>query len=171
MIKLYVKYFIAISLSLLFILYFLSGNNWEYKRDLAIKANSYIEGLKIVSKKNGVDLWVMTAARADLARDETLADMNSVAMEIPREGITINANSGLYNMNTKELALKDNIKIHTKSYTVSAKNLAWNPDKETLTSHDAVLVTGNKFRLEGEGLTATQDNKVTLKKNVKATFY
>lgn len=171
MIKLYVKYFIAISLSLIVLLYFLYGNNRDYKRDISIKANSYIEGLKIVSKKNGVDLWILAAARADLTKDDTIADMNSVTMEIPRESITIGANAGLYNMNTKELTLKDNIKIHTKNYTVSAKNLAWNPDKETLTSHDAVLITGNKFRLEGEGLAATQDNKVTLKKNVKATFY
>lgn len=171
MIKLYVKYLVAISLSLLFVLYFLSGTNREYKRDLSIKANSYIEGLRIVSKKNGIDLWVMAAARADLTKDETLANMNSITMEIPKEGITIDATSGLYNMNTRELTLKENIKIHTKSYTVSAKNLAWNPDKQTLTSHEAVLITGNKFRLEGEGLAATQDNKVTIKKNVKATFF
>lgn len=158
-------------LSCLFFLHFFFNGSSDYKKNLSAKTTSYIEGLRVVSRENGIDSWIMAAKKAELTADEAVADMKSVTMNIIKEGIELNADAGVYNMNTRDLTLKDNIKIRTKSFAVSAKNLTWNPSRETLTTDDEILIYGSKFKIEGEGLTATQDNKVTLRKNVKATFF
>jgi LPS export ABC transporter protein LptC len=143
----------------------------EYKKDLLLKTNSYIEGLKIIQKKNGSDAWVITARRADFTKDEKVAQMDTVTIQAIPEGIVANADTGTYTMATKELRLDNNIKIRIKDSIVFAKSLMWNPSSGMLTSNDRVRVDGTKFRIEGEGLTATQDQKVKLMNKVTATFF
>jgi len=159
-----------VAVSLLFFLVFYDDT--DFKRGLsANKAGSYIEGLKIVSKKNGIDSWVLTARRADFTTDETLARMNSVAMDIKKEGVLVNAESGIYNMNTKVLSLENNVILRTKDSVIHTNNLLWNPSAGVLTSTGKVEMEGRKFRLEGEELSATEDSKVMLMKDVRATFF
>ncbi len=160
-----------IVVSVLFLFFVFSGDR-EYRRDLSVsRANSYIEGLKIVNKKNGVDMWVMNARKADFTKDETQARMDSVSMDFTKEGAIVNADSGIYNLNSKDLLLEKNVTIHTKDSIIHAKSLAWNASQGTLTSDSRILMEGTKCTIEGDGLAATEDNKVTLMRNVKATFF
>ncbi len=157
--------------SSLFLFFVFSGDH-EYKRDFSIRrTNSYIEGLKIVSKKDGSDLWVMTARKADFTKDETLATMDSVFMDIKKEGVLVNADRGTYHMDSKDLRLEDNVMIRTKDAVIRAASLTWNPSGGMLTTDSKIRMESNKCNVEGEGLTATEDNRVTLMRNVKATFF
>lgn len=159
-------------MSALFIFFIFFSDERESRRDLSIsKASSYMEGFRIVSKKNGTDSWVITARRADFSRDETLARMDAVTMDIKKEGVVLNADHGTYNMNTRDLKLEDNITIQIKDSVIHAKNLSWNPSGGILSAEGKVQLKGNKFTVEGEGLTATGDNTVRLMQNVKAIFY
>lgn len=160
-----------ISVSLLFLFLMFSGDR-DYKRDLSLhRSNSYIEGLKIVNKKDGTDSWVMTARKADFTKDETLAKMDSVSMDIKKEGVILNAGSGTYNMDSKDLRLEDDVTIRAKDSVIHAKSLAWNPSLGTLTTDSRIRMESSRFTVEGEGLTATEQNKVTLMRNVKAIFF
>ncbi|HYA27060.1 MAG TPA: LPS export ABC transporter periplasmic protein LptC [Thermodesulfovibrionales bacterium] len=160
-----------IVVSILFLFFVFSGDR-EYKRDLSVsRANSYIQGLKIVNKKNGVDMWVMNARKADFTKDETQARMDSVSMDFTKEGAVVNADSGIYNLNSKDLLLEKNVTIQTKDSIIHAKSLAWNASQGTLTTDSRILMEGTKCTIEGDGLAATEDNKVTLMRNVKATFF
>lgn len=144
----------------------------DFKKDLSIrKANSYIEGIRIISKKDGVDSWEITARRADFNGDETVAVMETVALDMKKDKVLLNADSGIYNINTRDLFFKKNITIRLKDSLITANNLAWNPSKGALTSDGPVRLEGSKFRVEGEGLAATENNKVRLMRNVKATFF
>jgi LPS export ABC transporter protein LptC len=160
-----------IAVSVLFLFFMFSGER-EYKRDLSIsKANSYIEGLRIVSKKNGADSWVITARKADFSKDETLARMDSVTIDIKKEGVILNADGGMYNMESRDLRLENNVTIRVKDSLIHAETLAWNPSLGVLTTDGRVKMEGTRFTVEGEGLAATEDNKVTLMRNVKAIFF
>jgi LPS export ABC transporter protein LptC len=144
----------------------------DLRKDLSIqRGNSYIEGLKIVNKKDGTDAWVVTARRADFSRDETVAQMASVAIDLKKDGVVLSADNGTYHMQTRDLRLGSNIKIQIKGSVVTTDELSWNPSRGMLFSKDIVRMEGNRFRIEGEGLTATKDNKVKLMRNVKATFF
>lgn len=135
------------------------------------RTNSYMEGIRVINKDNGATSWVITADKAEFAEDETSARMDSVVIDMVDKGITLNADNGIYNINTKNLRLDDNIRVKTKDYTVYAKGISWNPGKEILTSDNKILVEGKKFKIEGEGINASEGHKIRLMKNVKASFF
>ena len=144
----------------------------DLRKDLSIqRGNSYIEGLKIVNKKDGTDTWVVTARRADFTKDETVAQMESVAIDLKKDGVLLSADNGTYHMQTQDLRLGKNIKIQIKGSVVTTDELSWNPSRGLLFSKDVVRMEGNSFKIEGEGLSATKDNKVKLMRNVKAIFF
>ncbi len=160
-----------LSVGMLCLFFYIAHGERDDKREFSIgKSNSYIEGLRVVNKKNGTDLWVIKARKADLTRDETIARLESVTMDIKKEGVILNADNGVYNMNTKDLRLENNIKILTKDSVISAKELSWNSSVGMLSSPDKIQLEGGKYAIEGEGLTAG-DSRVKLLRNVKATFY
>lgn len=165
------RYVYAAILVLSVISFAMFNSDREYKRDTLLQTNSYIEGLRIVDKKDGRDSWVIVAKRADFTKDETVAKMNAVTIQAVKEGMTLDADTGTYNLTTRELHLDENIRIRIRDSVISAKSLVWNPSTGILTSEDRVLMEAKKFRIEGEGLTATQDQKLKVMKNVKATFY
>jgi len=144
----------------------------DIRRDLSIqRGNSYMEGLKIVNKKDGADTWIVTARRADFTKDETVAQLEAVAIDVKKEDVVLNADNGTYHMQSRDLQLGNNIRILIKGSVVTTDELSWDPSRGMVFSKDVVRMEGNKFKIEGEGLTATKDNKLKLKKNVKATFY
>lgn len=157
--------------SMFFIFFMVFSDERESRRDFSInKANSYMEGFRIVSKKAGTDALILTAGRADFSKDETVARMEAVTMDIKKEGVLLNADHGTYNMETKDLTLEDNITIHAKDSVIHASNLSWNPSRGILSAEGKVWMKGNRFTVEGEGLTATEDNRVKLMRNVKAVY-
>lgn len=166
------KIFLSVVFIGMLTLFFFFYGDRDYKKDITIsRKNSYIEGLRIVSKKNGADAWVMTALKADFTKDETIARMDTVTIDIKKDGVILNADKGIYNMNTRDLHLENNITIWVKGSVISTQDLSWNASSGILSSNNKIRMEGNKFRVEGEGLTATEDNKVTLKRNVKAIFF
>lgn len=171
MIKFYVKYLFALTLFILILFYFLYDSGKTVKKDIYTKNDSSINGLKVISKKDGTDSWVLVAEKAVLTKDETMAEMDTVTVRLIKDGISVNADTGNFNMVTNDLSLNKNIKIHTKGSVISAKNLFWNPSEETLTTDGGIKMEGAKFQIEGGEMTATQDRKVKLKGKVKATFY
>jgi LPS export ABC transporter protein LptC len=97
--------------------------------------------------------------------------MESVSIDLKKDGVVLSADNGTYHMQTHDLRLGNNIKIQIKGSVVTTDELSWNPSRGILFSKDVVRMEGDKFKIEGEGLTATKDNKVKLMKNVKATFF
>jgi LPS export ABC transporter protein LptC len=161
----------GVSIAILSVFFFFFHEDRDPRKGIFLtKTNSYIEGLRIVSKKDGVDSWVLTARKADFSRDETIAQMDSVTMDIKKEGVNLTADRGIYHMNTKDLILENNIMVRLKDSVISATRLSWNPSDGMLTSDGMVHMEGKKFTIEGEGLAATEDNKVKLLRNVKAIF-
>lgn len=171
MIRFYVRYLFTLILFLLIVLYFLYDSGKTGRKDIYIKNNSYIDGLKVISKKDGTDSWVLAAEKAVLTKDETMAEMNTVTIRLISDNISLNADTGTFNMLTNDLSLNKNVKIHTSGSVISAKDLSWNPSDGTLTTDSEIKMEGAKFRIEGGSMTATQDRKVKLKGKVKATFH
>lgn len=165
------RYIFTLILFLLIVLYVFYDSDTSGRKDIYIKKNSYIDGLKVISKKDGTDSWVLVAGKAVLTKEETMAEMDTVTIRLIKDGILLNADTGIFNMLTNDLSLKKNIKIHTNNSVISTNDLSWNPSDGTLTTEGEVKMQGNKFQIEGRGMTATQDHKVKLTDKVKATFY
>lgn len=146
-------------------------NSEDLKKDPVTPATSYIEGLRIIHRIKGDTIWSIMAKRADFTKDEKSAKMSSIVIDVKKENLTINAERGVFDLETKDLKLEDNIVLKSKGYEVILKDLSWNPARGLLTSDQKIALRGNRFSIEGYGLSATEKQKLRLHKNVRAVFF
>ena len=139
--------------------------------DVQFKGDSFFEGLKIVNNKNGTTAWVLTAKRADLSKDGREALLNDVEMNMASRGITVYAEKGRYNMETKQVSVEGVIKAHNKNYEITTSQATIDSDKGSIETSEDVRIEGKKFNLEGTGMKAENNEQtVRILNNVKATF-
>ena len=162
--------FVFSVVSFLLIMFFF-GNNREAERDLTLKGNSFIEGLKIVHKKDGSNIWTLYAKRADIIESKNKARLSDVAMTIEKKDMTIQAVKGLYDLESRNLTLEGRITAVAKDYTIIADSVEWDQSKEEIKTEGNVRVESKKFNVEGAGMEASSGEKVRILKDVKATFY
>jgi len=139
--------------------------------DVQFKGDSFFEGLKIVNNKDGTTAWVLTAKRADLSKDGKEALLNGIEMNIASQGITVQAEKGLYNMETRQISIDGVIKAHNKDYEITAGQASIDSDTGKIETSGDVRIEGKKFNLEGTGMKADNNEQtVRILNNVKATF-
>lgn len=153
---------------LLFFLF--RGDNIEQAKSVLIKGGSFIEGLKIIQRKEDANTWILTAQRADIFEAENKAKLSDVSMIIDAKGMKIHAAEGLYDMLGKSLKLHGKVVADTKDYTIVADSVEWTSSGEIRTDGD-VTVDSKKFTVKGVGMEADSGQKVKIRKNVKAIFY
>ena len=141
------------------------------KLDIHFKGESFLEGLKIIHKKDGVPNWILTAKRADISKDGNEANLTDIEMEIKNKGITIFAEKGHYNMNTKKISVEGPITAKSGTYSITTEQVEIDSDAGLLTTGKDVSIIGKKFTLHGKGMEIkNNEQKVRIMKDVKATF-
>lgn len=141
------------------------------KLDIHLKGESFLEGLKIIHKKNGLQNWILTAKRADISKDGNEADLTDVEMEVKNKGITIFAEKGVYNLDTKKISIEGTITAKNNAYSITTGQIEIDSDAGLLTTGKEVLIEGKKFTLQGKGMEINNnEQKVRIMKDVKATF-
>lgn len=139
--------------------------------DLQIKGDSYIEGLKIVNKKNGTTEWVLLADRADLSKDGKDAQLTKIEVQLKQQGITVLADSGHYNIDTKKITVDGEIHAKNSNFSIVTREIDIDSIKGTLETEGEVKIEGKNFNLQGRGLAAeNNEQKVRVLKDVKAVF-
>jgi len=141
------------------------------KFDINLKGESFFEGLKIIQKKDGVQNWVLTAKRADISKDGNEADLTGIEMEIKSKGITIFAEKGLYNLDTRKISIEGPITAKSDDYSITTGEVEIDSNAGVLKTDHDVHIEGRKFTLKGKGMEIqNNDQKVRILKDVKATF-
>lgn len=151
--------------------FFLVKGEKANKMDVRLKGESFFEGLRIIQKKDGVQDWVLIAKRADISKDGDKAHLSDIEMEVKSRGITIFAEKGLYNMNTKEISIEGPITAKNKDYSITTGEVEIDSNAGLLKTGSDVHIEGRKFTLKGKGMEIqNNDQKVRILKDVKATF-
>lgn len=133
--------------------------------------DSFFEGLKIINKKNGVTEWTLTATRADLAKDGKQALLSGIEMKLEKQGMIVQAEKGLYDMESKHISIDGIITAHNENYVITTRQARIDGSGGTLETEDEVKIEGKKFNLEGKGMKAdNNEQKVRVLNDVKATF-
>lgn len=123
--------------------------------------------------------WEVGAKSASIEsgeEDAVLHDINIAHRTASGSLITLSADSGRYNIGTNSFFVEKterdvNIKI-AQDITISVDNLIWSDEERQVRSSGLVLVTGQSFVLEGEGLLASLDNGVyEIRKNIRARMW
>ena len=141
------------------------------KIDVQLSGDSFFEGLKIVNKKNGRTDWVLLAKRADITKDGKEAVLTGVEMNLESRGMTVTAEKGLYNMETRQISVEGVLRANNKNYVLTTSRARIDSSKGNFDTADDVKIEGRKFEVEGKGMQADNNqHKVRILKNVKATF-
>jgi LPS export ABC transporter protein LptC len=141
------------------------------KNTIVQKGASFIEGLKIIHKKNGARDWILTARRADLTENSEKAHLSDLEMSIENKGFTFYADRGTYNMTERNLAIEGRIVARSNNYTITSENIAFDSLSGNLKTDGNVKIEGKKFSLQGKGMDIDNSGqKVRINRDVKAVF-
>ncbi len=163
---------VAGSAALSVLLIFLLGNEKSGKVDLRVQGDSFIEGLRIVNRQNGVRSWTLTAKRADMSHDGAEADLSGVEVKIENRGITVRADQGRYDMEKKRIRVSGTITASDSAYAITTADVEIDGAAGTLRTDETVRLSGSKIRLEGKGMEIDNTTqRVRILKDVKATFH
>lgn len=162
---------IVLSFLLLGILFVILRSSREISGDLQIKGNSFIEGFRIFHKKNGIDVWTLSASRADFTESEKKAELSGITMTIQKNGFVLYADKGVYDLSGQRFTTDGSIKAETKDYTITADSIDYEISSGEIKTEGRIKVEGKKFEVEGRGMKADAGQKVSILSDVKATFY
>jgi LPS export ABC transporter protein LptC len=158
---------------LLFCLFFyLVRDEKEVKLQVRQSGNSFIEGLRIVNRKDGSADWMLTARRADISEDGQMAYLTDVGMSLEKKGLTLHTDKGVYNMAQRTLAAEGKTVATGKDYSVTAGRVQFDGRNQKMTSRENVVIESKKFTITGRNMDV--DNvaqTMRIDGDVKATFY
>ncbi len=130
---------------------------------------SYMDDVSIVQKRKGSAQWMVYAKKA-VFLNNTDVILSDLKIMFPERGLTINSSEGLFNIESKDLEIKDNVKAFANDYEIEASMLRWDSSRNEVISDNKVQVRGKGFFLEGDSFRSSSD-KVVVNKNVKAVFH
>jgi LPS export ABC transporter protein LptC len=163
---------VILSLTLFSLFFFMLRNDKEAKPGVLMKGNSFIEGLKIVHRKNGTKDWVLTANRADIDEKGDRALLSGMEMKLMDKGITVYADKGSYDMNTRHLTVDGKAIAKGDSYSISSEGVEFDGAGGGLKADGRVRIESRKFDVQGTGMDADNTGQtVRIRKDVKAVFH
>jgi LPS export ABC transporter protein LptC len=176
MIEFFMRQSVLVVLSLLVVFlfsYYLAKGERGLHLDAHQKGESFIEGLRLVHKKDGYSDWILTAKRADISADGNSARLSGIAMTLKGKGITVYADRGLYNMADKNLSAEGRVVARGTNYSVISEDGAeFNGAASRLKTDGKVTIEARKFNVQGTGMdTGNNGQIVRILGNVKAVFY
>jgi LPS export ABC transporter protein LptC len=163
---------LVLSVALFSMLFFMLKDKKETKVNILQQGGSFIEGLRLVHRKNGNIDWTLTARRADITDKGDKALLSGVEMQIEKKGITVSADKGTYNMTERDLTLDGGVVARGDGYSIFSDHVQYDGGSGILESDCGVEIKTKRFTVEGSGMDAdSAGRKVKIRKDVKAVFY
>jgi len=173
MIKCLMKKILMVVLSFLFAasLIIMFRGDRENTERIKVKGTSFIEGLEILHRKNGNTIWKLNARKADFTEDDNIVELNNVTVTLPKNGMTLYADTGRYDLLSRNFIINSDIQAAAKDYRIITSSLDYDASSGSARTDQRIIVEGKKFRVEGKGMTLDSEQTVRIRNNVKATFY
>lgn len=167
------KFFFFFSLLLALGVLFVVGHKDTDVTVNPLYKTSSMDGLHITHKEGSIIKWELNAADAVLPSGNEQVIVKSLDLKIYDDPVIyLTGGSGIYNVEGGDLAINGLVKINIRDVQFTTDSLIWSSKDELLSTRDSVRFTGNKFLIEGKGLSAKiKDQKMKILDNVKGTFY
>jgi lipopolysaccharide assembly outer membrane protein LptD (OstA) len=162
---------IGLSVLLFVALFMVLKAGRESGGDVQVKGGSFLENLTIVQKKNGQPLWTLTASRADFKENEDKAELSDINLVMEKDHITLQANKGLYDLSERSFTTDSAVKAESRDYRITADSIDYEAASGMIQTQGRIHLESKGFRVEGEGMKSEADHKVSILKDVKATFH
>lgn len=167
------KFFFFFSLLLALGVLFVVGHKDTDVTVNPLYKTSSMDGLHITHKEGSTIKWELNAADAVLASGNEQVIVKSLDLKIYDDPVIyLTGGSGIYSVEGGDLAINGLVKINVNDVQFATDSIMWSGKDELLSTRDSVRFTGNKFLIEGKGLSAKiKDQKMKILDNVKGTFY
>jgi LPS export ABC transporter protein LptC len=166
-----IVWFAALVLSFFFLYFLIVRENKGILPSIGNSSASYIEGIRIIQKKNGKSDWIVTAKRANIIGNGNSADLSDIEITVKDKDMIISAEKGLFDMQGKKLTVTGPVTARNKDYTITSSDVEFDNATGILKTDKNVRMEGKKFILTGTGMYAdNNEQKIRILNNVKATY-
>lgn len=156
----------------LFSLFFLMVKDDPGMKNGAVeRGDSYIEGLRMLHRRDGVQDWTLTARRADLTAAGDRALLSDITVAFADRGVTVRAERGSFGLSDRRIAVDGRVVAQGENFSLTAEGAVMDSASGTLQTSGPVLVEGKKFRVQGRGMQAAESGQtVRILHDVTAVF-
>jgi len=138
------------------------------------KAALKLNGLKQISKKNGITEWELKASSATLFKDDNkavLIDISAIFFTKDSKKVHLKSDKGTLNTKTHDMILSDNVVVTYETSILKTDKLHYNKKKHMIYSNTHVKLERRNSVIEADSMTTRlNDNMTILKGHVKGNF-
>ncbi|MEW6586579.1 MAG: LPS export ABC transporter periplasmic protein LptC [Nitrospirota bacterium] len=163
--------FISLSILIFGCLFLLLRTGREVNGDLHIRTASFLEGIRIVQKENGLTAWTLTADKADFKEGDQKAELKDVALLIQENGMVLHVDKGVYDLSAQSFSTDHRVRAAGKDIRLSADSINYEVATGKIKTDGRIRVEGKGFSVEGKGMQADSEQTVSILNDVKATFH
>lgn len=142
----------------------------EDDRNLIIKGESFLEDIRIIHKKNGMPLWILTAKKAKFVEGNDKAELEDIRLSLPKNQVILFADKGIYKFTEQNFSTNSVVKAESKDYKITADSIDYEISSGTIKTQGRVVLETEGFSIEGTGMKTDGREKVSILNDVKATF-
>lgn len=172
---------VSISLTILLVV-FIIKNKGKFQKSLqTVKLTKTgidisIQNLHLVEEKDGEKQWVLDADKAEVINSKEITRLTNVRMSFFQKSgsyLSVSADSGIIQNDTKDVKLKGNIKIlNQEGYMLQTDNLKWISEQRLIQTDDKVEIRGTDLVITGQGMRVNFETEVVeINKGVRVLYY
>ncbi len=152
-------------------LFLMLGLGREFSSDLQIKGGgSFIEGVRILQKKDGATVWTINASTARFLEGGDRAELNDINMILQKNGVELHADKGIYNLSERSFTTDSIVQANAKDYKITADTVVYDVSTGKIKTDGTIKIEGKGFKVEGKGMKSDTGQRVTILHDVTATF-
>ncbi|OGV96227.1 MAG: LPS export ABC transporter periplasmic protein LptC [Nitrospinae bacterium RIFCSPLOWO2_02_FULL_39_110] len=132
--------------------------------------------VRLEEKRGGNREWELVAKMAEFDKSKNkinLEDIKAIFYPADRKPITVSSKKGIMDNKSKNIELSGNVFIKSDDgYKLNTENLKWVASRRVLETDDFIEITGERFKITGNGLVSNIDSQdIKIKSNVEAIYY
>ncbi len=134
---------------------------------------SSMSGFHLTHKESDEVKWEVTAEKATFPKGNREIILEELIMRIHDEKeMVVKSGNGMYDIEKRNLTMTRPVEIDIEGALLTTDSLHWNGEKGIISTGDNIEFKGDKFLIEGTGLSANiTERKIRVFNNVKGTFY
>jgi LPS export ABC transporter protein LptC len=132
---------------------------------------SFMENIQMIHVSSDVVDWTSQMNRVIMSSDNTHSKIRDIKFLFPVNNLIAHSESGTFEHESDDLSLDNNVTATKQDMIIKTDSIFWNSDQKTLHSDSHVLITGDAYVINGEGLKIKDNGNLIVKNNVKALLY